>query len=105
MSRVFIGLIGVVLGALLGIFLIAPILIGGAAGVGIATGLSAGICSTMTAAQEEGLLSSEQIDQILTRAASDIAERTTTVVDEPIVGSIENCGDVLDRLDAAGATQ
>ncbi len=74
---------------------------GAMAGLGIATGLSAGICSTVQAAVEEQLLTPEQVDQVLTRAAGDMAAMTGETVEGEIVGSSAGCADVLERLRAA----
>lgn len=98
MSKILIGVLSLIAGAILGVVVLGPVLVGGAAGIGIATGLSAGVCATMTAAQEEGLLSTEQVDQILTRAASDLAEMSGKTLDGEIVGSIDKCGNVMEQI-------
>ena len=46
--------------------------VGTGAGVGIATGLSAGVCGIANAAQQEGLLTEEQVDQVFNRAISNL---------------------------------
>ena len=95
MGKIVIGLAGLVVGALLGVFLIG----GAAAGLGVATGLGAGICSTVQAAVEEGLLTPEQVDQVLNRAASDLAAMSDEVSSQSeIVGSSSDCDDVMARL-------
>ena len=75
------------------------ILIGGAAaGVGIATGASAGICMTVQAAEKEGLLTPDEIDQVLTRAAADAAALSGAEAPAEVVGSAEDCAAVLQRI-------
>lgn len=98
MGKVLFGVLGLVIGAALGVFLVAPVMTGAAAGVGIATGLSAGICATMQAAQEEQLLTSDQIDQVLNRTAADMAALSGEVAPEEMVGGIDGCAEVMERL-------
>ena len=62
-------LIGLVLGAVGGLSLG-----GGAfAGAGAATGLATGICATVQAAQQVGVMTPDQVDQVLARAASNVS--------------------------------
>jgi len=92
MSKLLIGLGGLVVGAVAGALFGGAVIGGTAAGVGIATGLSAGICSTVTA---------EQVDQVLNRAAADVAAAAGTVNPEAMVGSADECVTVMDSLAAA----
>lgn len=72
------------------------------AGIGIATGLSAGICSTvLAAAAVEELLTPDQVDQVLTRAAADMAALTGDTVEDEIVGRSDDCANVLETLRAS----
>lgn len=73
MGKAVIGIIGLIVGAVLGTVFGGAVMTGTAAGFGVASGLNAGICATVQAAENEGLLSAEQVDQVLTRAASDMA--------------------------------
>lgn len=59
-------------------------------------GLGAGICSTVQAAREEGLLTAEQVDQVLTRAAQDMAGEQG--IEDRIVGSAAQCDTVMAEL-------
>lgn len=102
MGKVLIGIIGIVVGAIIGTIFGGALIGGTAAGAGIATGLSAGICSTVQAAQDEGLLTGEQVDQILNRAAVNLSEMSGTPVEGEIVGTVDNCADVMEQLRAAG---
>ena len=98
MGKAVIGIIGLVIGAVLGIVFGAPLMMGTAAGLGVASGLNAGICATVQAAQNEGLLSAEQVDQVLTRAASDIAAVQGLELEEDILGSSAHCEKVMADL-------
>ena len=103
MGKVIIGLVCLVIGGIGGAVFGGALLGGAAAGMGVATGLSAGICSTVQAAQEEGLLTAEQVDQVLARAASDMGAATEGVDASQMVGAAEECDDVMERLRQAAA--
>lgn len=104
MSKLIVGIIGLVVG-LVGGTVFGGSLIGGAAtGIGIATGASAGICTTMQAAQEEGLLTAEQVDQVLTRAAEDLGGTAAAGSDGTLVGSAEQCEEIMQKLKDASAS-
>lgn len=87
MGKLLIGIVGLVIGIVAGTFFGRAMIGGAATGVGIATGMSAGVCSTVIAAQEEGLLTTEQVDQVLTRAAADLAEISGETAPDAVVGS------------------
>ena len=98
MGKLIIGLIlGLVVGAFGGLSL------GGGAmmGLGVGTGLSAGICATVQAAQEEGIMTAEQVDQVLVRAAKDLSSKTEVTADDGIVGGAAQCEEVMKKLAAA----
>lgn len=82
--------IGLLLGAVGGALLTS----GAAAGAGAAAGISTGICSTTRAAQELGLLTAEQVDQVLTRAVQDVS---SAQAGSEVVGSAEACADFLSQ--------
>ncbi|SIS87368.1 hypothetical protein SAMN05421759_10511 [Roseivivax lentus] len=94
MGKIIAAGIGLVVGAVGGMML------GGGAlmGAGVATGLSAGICATVQAAQEEGIMTAEQVDQVLTRASQDLG--SSEVVSDPaaMVGTADQCQSVMDAL-------
>lgn len=98
MGKALIAVLGLIVGAALGVFFVAPVLTGAAAGVGVATGLSAGICATVQAAEEEGLMTQEQIDQVLNRAATNMADLAGEEAPGDIVGAVADCEAVMDRL-------
>jgi hypothetical protein len=102
MGKFLIGLAGLIVGAIGGA-LFGGALIGGAAtGIGVATGASAGICMTVQAAEEEGLLTAEEIDAVLSRAAADMAEMAGNDTPAEIVGARNDCASVMESLREAG---
>ena len=68
------------------------------AGAGAAAGLSVGICSTVQAAQEEGLMTAEQVDRVLSRAAQDLSGAGEVPPGHEVVGSAAACEKVLARV-------
>ncbi len=64
-GKVFIAILVLAVGAIIGGICALSLGGGAMAGIGVATGLSAGICSTVQAAVAEGLLTPEQVDQVL----------------------------------------
>lgn len=98
MGRILIGLLGLVAGLVIGAILGGTMIAGTATGIGAATGMSAGICSTVIAATEEGLLTEEEVEQVLTRAAADLGG---TVEEGQLVGSVAQCEEVMQGLATA----
>lgn len=98
MGKTLIAVICLAIGIVSGTFLGGALISGGAIGVGIVSGLSAGICSTVKAAQAEGIMTAEQVDQVLTRATVDMSEFSSVETFEPIVGSAAQCDAVLENL-------
>lgn len=97
-------ILGLVIGLLVGGIGGGMLGIGSGAGVGIATGLSAGVCGIANAAQQEGLLTEEQVDQVFNRAVSNLRDLTPDAEagGEAIVGAASECDAVLQQLrDAA----
>ena len=98
MGKAVIGIIGLIAGVVLGVVFGGALATGTAAGLGVASGLNAGICATVQAAQNEGLLSAEQVDQVLTRAAADIATVQGLELEDDILGSSAHCEKVMAEL-------
>lgn len=105
MGKTILAILCLVVGLVIGTMFGGALIGGGAVGIGIATGLGAGVCSTVQAAQEEGIMSAEQVDQVLNRAAADLATFSSVEAPEAIVGSAADCEDVLARLKAAATEQ
>ena len=93
-------ILGLVIGLLVGGIGGGMLGVGSGAGIGIATGLSAGVCGIANAAQQEGLLTEEEVDQVFNRAVSNLRELTPDAEDsgETIVGAASECDDVLQKL-------
>ncbi len=98
MGKAVVGIIGLIVGAVLGTVFGGAMMTGTAAGIGVASGLNAGICATVQAAQDEGLLSAEQVDEVLTRAASDLAALQGREPEDDILGSSAHCEKVMAEL-------
>ncbi len=67
-------LAGFVLGGIAAVMLAGPVATGVGAGIGIATGLQAGACLTVEAAKEKGLITAEQVGEVLQAAGRLIAD-------------------------------
>ena len=98
-------ILGLVIGLLVGGVGGGMLGVGSGAGIGIATGLSAGVCGIANAAQQEGLLTEEQVDQVFNRAVSNLRELTPDSEEngETIVGAASECDGVLQQLREAAA--
>ena len=73
MGKFILALVFLVIGAVIGF--LGSWLVGGAAmGIGVATGASAGICMTVEAAEEEGLLTPEEKRPVSLWAPETIAQ-------------------------------
>jgi hypothetical protein len=102
MGKLILGLIaGLVIGGV-GATILGSGVAGGAMGVGVATGLSAGICSVVEAAEQSGLLTPEQIGQILTRAAENMQSLSGETLPDAAdaAGSVEACRGIMESLRA-----
>ncbi|MCT8160021.1 hypothetical protein [Pseudoruegeria sp. SHC-113] len=102
MGKTGIAIISLVVG--LGVGSWGGLNLGGGAmmGVGVATGLSSGICATVQAAQEEGLLTAEQVDLVLNRAAQDISGKAELAEGEQMIGSADQCAEFMRKQQEAG---
>ena len=105
MSKALIAILFLVIGGVLGFAGGAVTGFGGGAGMGIATGLSAGVCGVAKAAQDEGLLTAEQVDQVFNRAVENLRTLSPGIETEAerIVGGAGECDAVLARLREAAA--
>lgn len=99
MSKILLSLAALVVGIVIGA--VAALSLGGGAmmGVGVGTGLSSGICVTVEAAQQEGVMTPEQVDQVLARAARNAAGGSLPEGTQ-IAGSAAQCEEVLAKLRA-----
>ena len=92
------GLIGVVIG-LIGGFMTMGAAVGAGAGAGIAVGLSAGICTTVKSAETLGLITAEQVDEVISNAATMFGAEVPEGTE--IIGSAAQCDETLAQLRAA----
>ncbi|MDW4496566.1 hypothetical protein R5H30_01125 [Sulfitobacter sp. D35] len=99
MNKALVAILSLVVGMVLG-YMGSAAMIGGAAGAGIAVGLSSGICAVTRAAEEEGLLTTDQIDQVMQRAATDLAELSGNTAEGEISNTSESCDAVFEKLRA-----
>lgn len=105
MGKALIAIAALVLGLVVGGLGGAALGIGGGAGIGIATGISAGACGIVQAAQQEGLLTDEEVDQVFTRALADFRDMTPDAegTEAPLAGGAAECDAVMARLREAAA--
>lgn len=103
MSKTLVAVLALVVGLVLG-GVGGMAMIGASTGIGVATGLSAGICGIVKAAQDEELLTDEEVDRVFNRAASNLSTLTGTE-DEgtTIVGGASECDAVLAKLREAAS--
>lgn len=106
MSKVLFALVFLVAGVAAGFLAGVTIGVGGGTGMGVATGLSVGACGIANAAQDEGLLTPDQVDQVLNRAVTDLralSPEIETDAEKIASGSFE-CDAVLKRFREAART-
>jgi hypothetical protein len=95
-------LLGLVIGAIAGVFLLSPFIMGIGTGVGVATGLKAGACLTVEAAKESGLITAEQVGEVLNAAMRTIASTEIDGAAALSAGDAE-CAKVVEELKAAAS--
>ncbi|MGB5427679.1 MAG: hypothetical protein WBN95_12925 [Gammaproteobacteria bacterium] len=101
MKSFLIFLVGAVVGGIACIILASGIFTGIGAGVGIATGLQAGACLTVEAARDQGLVTAEQVDDVLNAAVKLIASEYSSAESTSMGGDLE-CEKVVAQLKEAG---
>lgn len=101
MGKLAYGIGGLVVGLITGGY--GALNLGGGAmmGAGAAVGLETGICMVVEAAEQSGLLSAEQIDEILARAAEN-ASGAELPEGSDLAETAAQCGDFLARMRAGG---
>jgi hypothetical protein len=100
MKNFLIFLLGAIVGGVASFFLAGAFFTGVGAGVGIATGLQAGACLAVEAAKDEGLITAEQVDEVLVAAVRQMAEGDLADNTE-VEGSDLNCQQVVAQLKEA----
>jgi hypothetical protein len=97
MKNFFIFLLGAITGGIACLVLASGYLTGIGAGVGIATGYQAGVCLAVEAARSEGLITAEQVDQVLNATGTQLtSEKFTDPAPPP--GEKPDCEKVLANL-------
>lgn len=102
MKSFLLVLLGLVIGAIAGVFILSPFILGIGTGVGVATGLKAGACLTVEAAKESGLITAEQVDEVLNAAIQTIASAEIEGAAALSNGDAE-CARVVEELKAAAS--
>lgn len=87
-----------VIGAIVGGLLALSIGAGIGAGAGIVTGLKAGACGVVVAAKNQGLMTSEQVDDILKKASFTIAGNTALPPEAKLAGGEAECEKFIAEL-------
>lgn len=104
MSKFLIAVIALILGVLIGGLGGMSFGTGIGAGVGIATGLSSGICVTVKAAQDKGLVTAEQVDEIMAQAAQNLGSEVELPEGEEVAGTAAQCDAFLAKLKEAASS-
>ena len=109
MSKLFLSIlflvIGLVIGGTAGVIGGGAAAIGSGAGIGIATGLSAGICGTVEAARAGGFVTDDEVARLFDATLAEFrALAPRAVADaETMVRQFGGCPAVLDRIHEAAA--
>jgi hypothetical protein len=104
MKGFLIFVLGAVIGAVAGVFVLAPIVLGVGAGVGIATGLKAGACLTIEGVKEAGLITDEQVDEVLQAAMAQISSEALPAGSADAEGGLD-CDQMIADMRAAATQQ
>jgi len=91
---------GAVIGAVITFVVASGLLLGVGAGAGIVTGLKAGACLTAEAAKAKGYITAQQVDELLTAAAKQVASQKLAE-ESAFTGSDAACQKVIDELKSA----
>jgi hypothetical protein len=100
MKTFLIFILGAVIGGIGCIVLASGLFTGIGAGVGIATGLQAGACLTVEAAKEQGLITADQVNDVLVAAGKLISSEGYAGT-ETSAGSDLDCEKVVAQLKEA----
>ena len=107
MKTALIAIVFLLIGGAVGGFLALGFGAGLGAGAGIVVGSQAGACLAVESAKDQGLLSAEQIDQVLAGAIGKIKSKAELPPDaEPQwVGTAADCAAMIAELEAAQSQQ
>ena len=107
MKTALIAIVFLLIGGAVGGFLALGFGAGMGAGAGIVVGSQAGACLAVESAKDQGLLSAEQIDQVLAGAIGKIKSKSALPADaEPQwVGTAADCAAMIAELATAQSQQ
>jgi hypothetical protein len=107
MKTAIIAIVVLLIGGAIGGFLALGYGAGMGAGAGIVVGSQAGACLAMQSAKDQGLLSTEQIDQILAGAIGKIKGKVQLPPDAKFqwVDTEADCAAMISELEAAAQKQ
>ncbi len=107
MKTAIIAIVFLLIGGAVGGFLALGYGAGLGAGAGIVVGSQAGACLAMESAKDQGLLSAEQIDQVLVGAIGKIKGKSQLPPDPELqwVGTESDCADMIAELETAAQRQ
>ena len=107
MKTAIIAIVFLLIGGAVGGFLALGYGAGMGAGAGIVVGSQAGVCLAVESAKDQGLLSAEQIDQVLAGAVGKIKEKAEPPPDAELrwVGTEADCAAMIAELGAAAQSE
>ena len=107
MKTAIIAIVFLLIGGAVGRFLALGFGAGLGAGAGIVVGSQAGACLAVESAKDQGLLSAEQIDQVLAGAIGKIKSKSEPLPDAKFqwVGTEADCAAMIAELEAAAQSQ
>ena len=107
MKSFIIAIIFLVIGGAVGGFLALSVGKGVGAGAGLVVGTQAGACMAVEAAKERGLLSGQQINQVIADTVGKIKGKSTPKPDAPIqwVGNEADCAKMVAEMEKPAKSQ
>lgn len=105
MKSFIIAIVFLVIGAVVGGFVALSIGTGMGAGAGIIVGSQAGACLAVEAAKDQGLLTAEQVDEVLSGAMKKITGGAELPPQAKVVGSEADCAKMVAELKDAMRSQ
>lgn len=101
MKSFLIFLVGVVAGLAAAFVVLPGALIGVGAGVGISTGLQAGACLTAQAAKDKGLITGDQVGELIKAAGEQFSADKITADEIVLASGDAKCQELISKLRAA----
>jgi hypothetical protein len=105
MKSFLIAVVFLLIGGIVGGFLSLGVGAGVGAGAGIVVGAQAGACLAVEAAKDKGLLTAEQIDEVLKGAITKISAGAKLSPEAKLVGSEADCAKMVAELQDAVKSQ